>query len=183
MAKRLYFRGTVAERLEKRTNKNGPIVRPELGPCWLFTGCDNMGRGEIGVPRNGRFRMVLASRVAWEIANGPIPKGRHILHHCDTARCVRPSHLYCGNYYDNSEDMSSRGRRSGGKVVNREMVRVIRHLHEAGSSQYQLSVQFGLSDSTINDIVLRNTWRRVPDSTKAGIRRAAGLTEALLHVG
>ena len=80
--------------------------------CWLWT----------GRPRNaygyGRLRLggehdptTNAHRVAWLLANGPIPEGLWVLHRCDNARCVRPDHLFLGTPADNIHDMDRKGRR------------------------------------------------------------------------
>lgn len=42
-----------------------------------------------------------AHRVAWEIANGPIPDGLVIDHLCGIPRCVNPSHLELVTFREN----------------------------------------------------------------------------------
>ena len=50
-----------------------------------------------------RFMGVLyyAHRLAWEIENGPIPKGMCICHHCDNPACIKTSHLFVGTQREN----------------------------------------------------------------------------------
>jgi hypothetical protein len=161
---RLYIRGTFAERLWPRVDKNGPIVREELGPCWLFIGgtIDTYGRGSIAVRQeDGSYRMTLVHRAVWVEENGPIPVGVQILHRCDTSNCCRLSHLYAGGYAENAEDCSSRGRRSSGKVVTRAMVLIIREAHADGLSINRLAREVGLSPASISCIVKRQTWKHV----------------------
>lgn len=58
--------------------------------CWLWSGamfpngypCFSINRGSVG-----------AHRVAYELANGPIPEGLTIDHLCRVKRCVNPDHL------------------------------------------------------------------------------------------
>lgn len=92
-----------------KVDRNGPVPphRPELGPCWLWTGWRNpKGYGGCSVHRVNR----LAHRVAWELANGPIPTGHQVQHACDTPPCVRDSHLTTGLPSQNSADMVAKGR-------------------------------------------------------------------------
>jgi hypothetical protein len=48
-----------------------------------------------------------AHRLAWELANGPIPPGMIICHKnsCHHPACINPDHLYCGTPQDNRLDM------------------------------------------------------------------------------
>lgn len=102
----------LADRFWEKVNKNGPVPahRPELGPCWLFTGTA-IGREGF---RYGRFwtgeTMEAAHRVSYEMEYGPLPEGMHACHHCDTPRCIRPSHLFAGTRSDNQRDSSRKGR-------------------------------------------------------------------------
>ena len=74
--------------------------------CWVWTGSTSAGYGSFNV--NGP--MVGAHRFAWEWANGPIPAGLRVLHHCDNPLCVRPAHLFVGTQLENMRDMSAKNR-------------------------------------------------------------------------
>jgi hypothetical protein len=84
---------TLHARAWAMVDRNGPLPerRPELGPCWLWTGARTSidGYGHLGL--NGD--VVQAHRVTWESVNGPIPKGLELDHLCRTRSCVRPDHL------------------------------------------------------------------------------------------
>lgn len=99
---RMRRRGTAAkwrppmldERLWAKVDKNGPIPahRPELGPCWIWTGADN-GHG-YGVIGTGIGKQVAAThRVAYQLLMGPIPVGLQLDHLCRVPRCCNPAHL------------------------------------------------------------------------------------------
>jgi hypothetical protein len=69
-------------------DKNGriPEHRPELGPCWLWTGpIDAKGYGHFGGRSAHQYSLFGKSR--------KIPKGMHTDHLCRIRHCVRPSHL------------------------------------------------------------------------------------------
>jgi hypothetical protein len=75
--------------------------------CWLWTlGTNSRGYGQFC--SGGRSR--LAHRAAWEVANGAIPSGMYVCHHCDTPACVNPAHLFLGTASDNARDREAKGR-------------------------------------------------------------------------
>jgi hypothetical protein len=85
----------------------GPVVRPELGPCWVWTA----NRNTLGY---GVFcflaKKLRANRVSWTLTRGPIPDGHGVLHKCDNPPCVRPEHLFTGTQRDNLLDCARKGR-------------------------------------------------------------------------
>lgn len=69
-----------------------PDERPELGPCWLWTGALHGERGGYGqFSLDGRTRK--AHQVSYEMAAGAIPEDRELDHLCRRPACVRPAHL------------------------------------------------------------------------------------------
>lgn len=80
-----------------KVNKNGPIPqdKPELGPCWLWTGGTSHALSD---PRAyGRFyykgKRYRAHRVAYIILRGSEPVDLHLDHLCRNRMCVNPDHL------------------------------------------------------------------------------------------
>lgn len=107
---------TWQERFQKRI---GP---PNENGCREFIGSKEGRYGTFG--RDGRH--VYAHRVAWELRNGPIPDGLHILHHCDNPPCVNTDHLYAGTQVDNVADRQSRQRhRVGSRISDEERARIL----------------------------------------------------------
>lgn len=81
-------------------------------PCKVWTGSQNgSGYGE----RRINWKKYYVHRLAWEEANGPIPDGMFVLHHCDNPACYEPTHLFLGTHQDNMADMAAKGR---GKTRN-----------------------------------------------------------------
>lgn len=85
-----------------------------MRPCRLHTGCTNERYGTVYLPGVG---MVYAHRQAWETANGPIPDGMQVLHHCDVPLCIEPTHLFLGTQADNMADAKRKGRLAPGDAT------------------------------------------------------------------
>lgn len=86
---------TIEERFWPRVDKRGPVPphRPDLGPCWLWTGAkNNKGYGQLGLTGRGAGS-VLAHRLAYNLLVGPIPDGLQLDHLCRNRTCVNPAHL------------------------------------------------------------------------------------------
>jgi len=104
-----YPRGTaVAERIQHRF-----MVMPSGCREWT-EGTDRHGYGYVKVDG----KTVPTHRLVWELANGPIPPGLNVLHHCDNPPCCQTEptvgypegHLFLGTIADNNADMRAKGR-------------------------------------------------------------------------
>src|ERR1035441_8724960 len=83
---------TPGERVWLKVNKDGPVPahRPDLGPCWPWTGCTSpSGYGTIGV----RYKVRRAHVVAYEQLVGPVPDGLELDHLCRVRACCNPAHM------------------------------------------------------------------------------------------
>lgn len=123
---------------------------------------------------NGRPRvkhlgvMWTAYRLAWTLANGPIPDGLCVCHRCDRPNCIRVEHLFLGTQADNIRDKMKKGRhrgprgeRSAKSKLTDAQVRAIRERYAAGGVSYaSLAAEYGMSHDGIRFIVkrLRRQW-------------------------
>lgn len=146
------FDSKTADRFWSKVSKK---VEP---PCWTWTGAlFTTGYGQFRFPhKNAR-----AHRVAWELINGKIPKGMHVLHTCDNPRCVRPSHLYVGSNQDNVDDKLRKGRQPFGEwhgvsKLSVEKVEAIRA--RATENLRVLAAVFKVSKATVWRVVRGINW-------------------------
>ena len=148
------------------------------GDCWNWTGrLDRSGYGNLEV--NGK--RARAHRYSWELCFGPIPGGLLVCHRCDNRRCVNPAHLFLGTPKDNIRDAARKGRmasghrngaytrpdclprgeRVGGARLTEDQVRTIRALASGGATTTGLARRFGVGETTVRHVVLRETWAHV----------------------
>lgn len=133
--------------------------------CWEWQGSrDSNGYGRLnvdGVP-------MLAHRVAWVLFRGAITSGEHVCHRCDNPPCVRPEHLFLGDYQANTDDKmakkrhrfgTSRGSDHGCSKLVESDVREIRSSEEP---LRHLAARYGVSMATISDIRNWKSWRHLP---------------------
>lgn len=85
------------ERFWDRVDKAGPVpaARPDLGPCWIWTGAINRrhGYGRLTrrrVPGPSTWR---AHVYAYLLSIGPVAVGLVLDHLCRVRSCVNPAHL------------------------------------------------------------------------------------------
>jgi len=125
--------------------------------CWEWTKGKRKGYGAVYIGG----KQCDAHRLAWELTNGPIPDGMHVLHECDNPGCVRPSHLFLGTHADNMGDMRKKGRNPGARKLSEEQVLSIRRKHAAGVSRKALATEYQITAANLWYVVTRRSWRKV----------------------
>ena len=92
------------------------LVKSGRSECIEYDGYCHPIYGYGQLPESQRvYGTTRAHRIAWTKANGPIPEGLNVLHHCDNPPCVRPSHLFLGTQQDNMDDMNAKDRHYRGE--------------------------------------------------------------------
>lgn len=135
-------------------------VSPEpMSGCWLWTG--TVDQNGYGMMTLGGVRGLRAHRVAWMIANGPIPSGLFICHRCDNPACVNPAHLFAGTHRDNMKDKAAKGRACSPTRLRPADVLAIREAVERGDLQRVVAARYGVHAVTVGKIVRGERWQSI----------------------
>lgn len=128
--------------------------------CWSWTGYkDKDGYGT--------YRRSHAHRYSYSKFVGQLRKGLYVLHKCDTPECTNPKHLFLGTAKDNYADSKLKERNIHGikhhqSKLTDEIVRKIRDEYSSiKTSQYILAKRYGVNQSTIGEVIHRETWKHV----------------------
>ena len=137
------------------------------GGCWIWGKTTSSGYGSLTVGG----RSVRAHRLALALSLGVSERElREVCHTCDTPACVNPGHLFDGTHGDNVRDAIAKGRahapiapltrgeRNPSSKLCASDVQDIRRRASLGETQRQIAVDFGVSQSTVSDIVCGRTW-------------------------
>lgn len=146
------------------TQQSWPTTKPESS-CVEWSGYrDKHGYGRASF--DGRTDS--AHRIAWQLANGPVPVGLCVLHKCDNPPCINPEHLFLGTQADNLADMTAKGRRGAVRgeqhplaKLTREEVVCLRQLVAAGEPGRSVARRYGISHTQVQRIVARLRWPHV----------------------
>lgn len=134
--------------------------------CWMWLGTPNGRYGVIKVG-DGSRSMIGVHRLSYEIHFGVIPDAMQVCHKCDVMKCVNPAHLFLGTSQDNTADKVAKGRQATGERINSKItpddVRIIRGMWRAGGlTMEEIGSMFGVTDSCIDLVVNRKTWKHLP---------------------
>ena len=142
--------------------------------CWPWLRAINKnGYGSVWIDK----KCVTASRIAYELTFGPIPKGDGyhglvVMHSCDNRPCCNPKHLSLGTQRDNNKDRDEKGRvkrRCRGEENHNSRftqndVFEIRKMIKDGQSFQSVASLYGCSKSAIAHIHYGRVWNWVPNT-------------------
>ena len=153
---------TVEEKLSLnyKVNKNG---------CWIWQGAvTSKGYGSIQI---GDGKTESVHRLAYELWVGEIPEGLHVLHKCDTPKCINPDHLFAGTNQDNVTDKINKGRAFTGnhkgeknensKLTNGKISRIKKMIEKGNFNQTEIGKMFDVSRQTICGINRGKRWKHL----------------------
>lgn len=147
---------SVRERFEKY------VIRHGENECWGWAASKQFrGYGQL----HYKTGMVTAHRISYELFVGPIPKGMHVLHHCDNRECTNPAHLFLGTQKDNMDDRDSKNRVRHGEAhpyarLTQGDVDEIRQLAATGMSHAEIANKYDSNTRHIGRIVRGERWGR-----------------------
>jgi hypothetical protein len=120
--------------------------------------------------------MVLAHRLAWEFANGPLPDGEGyhglcVCHTCDNGGrgCVNPAHMFLGTHADNMRDKADKSRacrmkgqtKGNSKLVEHDVIGIRLLGQTTEMTPGEIAAHFGVSRVQICNILAGRQWRHV----------------------
>lgn len=133
--------------------------------CWEWFGStvivNGIKRGQFYFDR----RQINATRFIYWFTTGIWPGELFVCHSCDNPLCVNPKHLWLGTQKDNIQDAVKKGRMANGNTnaakLTETEVREIRKKVATGSSQRKLAVEYSVSGSCINSIIMHRSWKHI----------------------
>ncbi len=140
------------------------------------SGCWYLGAGGA---QYATFRGQPAHRVSWELHQGPIPEGLHILHGCNIVSgglmdepakgCVNPAHLRPGTPKENADDVLRAKALSRARKKREETLEFTVHLSGAAAMQWPaVAERHGL---TPDDLF----WKKlIPESFRPWLSKEIG---------
>ena len=150
------------------------IIYPEnLNDCWIYkilTGSKNK-KDNRHLPYgyiNFKGRHIGAHRFSYMFHFGEIPQGMMVLHRCDNASCVNPSHLFLGTALDNMQDKNKKGRGiyvKGSQIIssilNEDDVKKIKLRIKNNESDQSISKDYKVGSQQIGKIRRNKAWLHV----------------------
>ncbi len=139
--------------------------------CWDWQGSTTGGYGTISRKAEGK-PTIYVHRFSYELHIGEIPAKMYVCHRCDNPSCVNPSHLFLGTHEENMHDKGRKGRGRGAKGITNgahkltesDVIEIRRRYAAQPVTRTELAIEYGVSDTTIRNIVLRKQWVYLADN-------------------
>lgn len=132
--------------------------------CWNWNkGKSDRGYAEISI----NARKERANRISYQVFIDEVPPHLFVCHTCDNPGCVNPDHLYLGTHQDNVDDKLDRDRQPRGeeiklaKLTEKDILKIRALWKEGFMSQESIAREFGVCQTTISRVILRQTWTHV----------------------
>jgi len=127
--------------------------------CLLWEG-GNFTKAGYGRVSIGKGKRVYAHVATYEAQYGPIPDGYEVHHECGNKACVNPHHLELkSKSAHTAHHMIGNGHASAKLTEETATYAMARLL--AGEPQQAVAVAFGVSQSNINALWQRKTWKQL----------------------
>lgn len=126
--------------------------------CWDWLGSlSDSGYGKLSF--DGRNRR--AHHVAWEQANGPMPKGGTLRRRCENKVCCNPDHLilYVAEFEPGKGAPPGEG--NGNSRLTPAIIRDIRNLVSSGYTQASAARKYAITSTHVSAIVRRISWKHI----------------------
>ena len=131
--------------------------------CWIWTGYKSQGYGRFSITKHWHEQ---AHRVAFVLLTGRIPRGKVVMHLCDSKDCCNPAHLRLGTDAQNARDAEARGQiqrqRGPGNHMAKlswDQVREIRSRWANGERhQRRIALDYGVHQRAISTVVRGETY-------------------------
>lgn len=176
----LVLRGGMCSSCRYRLRTGAPVTAPRRAPlpgktaeervryvlesmsgvddCWEWPyGRTDAGYGSVHDPETQRRR--LAHRIVAALTFGPLGPAIEVMHTCDNPSCIRPSHLRLGTHAENMADMARKMRSGNGYLTAEQVIEIRRAAASEGMTHLSIARQFGVSKTTVGQIVRRQTHR------------------------
>lgn len=137
-----------------------------LEQCWEWQSWAASREGYGGF-RTGKLSW-RSHRIAYQVCNGKIPDGMHILHRCDNPPCCNPFHLRAGTNLDNVNDRVRKGRskkwdsrRGETSCLHVLAESQVLEILKDGRPERAIARAYGVSRGAISSIKLKRTWKHL----------------------
>lgn len=158
---------------DHKTNFLRYVSRFENNDCWDWTGAR---RARAGQPYDNLYgmynmngKMIGAHVASFILFKGPVPAGLDVAHKCHRKCCVNPDHLEAQtrsqnckeSYKDRSMNRAKGENNAASKLTAEQVKKLRRKYHEEKWGCVRLSREFGVSTTTVMNIINRKVWKDV----------------------